>query len=169
MFFRGIAILLLCSLFYTSCKKENPYVVYNDTLFQYKTKADSNLISFSYRLKPIMEQNDYRQINRLSDAVNDTISKYIQSVEKLPAPDNGSKFKAATIGYLKALSATVEAYRGYSVFSGEAVYSHRIDSINHQIRQAGLLLDEKLSILLSEQKRFAEENNIELENNQTEK
>lgn len=165
MYFRYIVILLLIGLFYTSCKKENPYVVYNDALFQYKTKADSNLISFGYRLKPIMEQNDYRQINRLSDAVNDTIDKYVQSVEGLPVPDNGDEFKTATVGYLKALSAVVEAYRGYSVFSVETIYNHRIDSINHQIRQTGLLLDEKLSILLSEQKKFAEKNNIKLQNN----
>lgn len=164
MYFRYIITLLLLCLFYASCKKENPYVIYNDSLFQYKTKADSNFISFSHQLDSIILKKEYQKISRLSDAVNDTISQYMRLIEKLPEPENGKKFKTASINYLKALSIVSESYKSYILLSDEQITPNLLDSVSQQLRQAGLSLDEKLGILLSEQKEFAEKNNIKLEN-----
>lgn len=156
-------ILLFIILLFSSCKKENPNVRYNDILVEGKNFIDNCFLSFNKQVNTVLTNQQYSLVSEYCKITLDSLSNKTVSIENVEYPVNANNFRDAFLLYSKSVQEVVKSYENYAVLSDENATIQQLDSVNSIIKKAELRVSNSLNNLLLRQMEFAAEKNLKLE------
>lgn len=153
-------LLLPLSIILSSCGTDP--IKYNDQLVQYIGSSGQRIINLNNEINNLFNGEDHTKLKEYTTATIDSLKSDIKDINDLKKPEGADEFQNAVITYIESLISNAETMEEQYSKITEETTDEEFEELNKYILNSKKIYNEKFEEVISAQKSFAKEKNIDL-------